>query len=104
MIYRFDTNCVEFTHDEYQYLHSLSCLAPFTPAHNTWQMFKHSRGHMVTNSLHKLTDEYGNLSVSADFLYDNFFMIKLAHAAVDNSNIKFMHDLMEIILPRRETQ
>ena len=104
MKYRFDTNCVEFTHDEYQYLCSLSCLVPLTPAYLSWKIFDNSRGHMFCNSLNKLTDKCGNLSVSVEFLHDNLFMIKLAHVAVDNPNVEFMHDLMEILLPKKETQ
>lgn len=105
MKYKFNVDCIEFTYDEYQYLYSLSCLAPFTPTQKMFQVFNNSHGHMSTNCLHNLIDElYGNFNVSTAFLHENFRMIKLAHAAMDNSNIKFMHDLMEMLFPGKEIQ
>ena len=97
MQYKFDVSCIEFTTDEYQYLYSLSRLAPFTPTHNTWEMFNNTHGHMRANGLWYADPAHGNVNVATIFLYTNFFMIQLAHVAVDNSNTKFMHDLMEIL-------
>lgn len=101
MRYKFDVDCIEFTYDEYQYLYSLSRLITLTPTKNTFEMFNTPHGRASANSLWYVDASYGTYNVSTAFLCENFILIKLAHAAMDNYNAKFMHDLMEM-LPQKE--
>lgn len=105
MRYEPETNCVNFTHDEYNYLFSLSQIVKFTPTKEAFQIFNNSRGYMHSTCLWNLADPayaQGGLRVANTFLYENFRMIKLAHAAMDNANIKFMHDLLEALFPNAQ--